>query len=170
MIFNVGFSNISDLIGHLLVMFLLFCFSVPATGDDFHRGVFRRFGTEASSAAAGQWGAFTAIFWAAFTAVFWAAWSGEPWSHTPSIAFRHLPPNYARFSYATEGALFLCNCPPTQSVSSEKFGYWWDCGSNLAPKHACKHEVHPTWVKKRVPSWFKRLWFYLSWRKQHGQL
>ena len=26
--------------------------------------------------------------------------------HTPSIAFRHLPPNSARFSYATEGALF----------------------------------------------------------------
>ena len=28
-------------------------------------------------------------------------------SHTPSIAFRHLPPNSARFSYATEGALDL---------------------------------------------------------------
>ena len=28
-------------------------------------------------------------------------------SHTPSIAFRHLPPNSARFSYATEGALFI---------------------------------------------------------------
>jgi len=27
-------------------------------------------------------------------------------AHTPSIAFRHLPPNSARFSYATEGALF----------------------------------------------------------------
>ena len=27
-------------------------------------------------------------------------------SHTPSIAFRHLPPNSARFGYATEGALF----------------------------------------------------------------
>ena len=30
---------------------------------------------------------------------------GEP--HTPSIAFRHPPPNSARFSYATEGALYL---------------------------------------------------------------
>ena len=29
------------------------------------------------------------------------------WAHTPSIAFRHLPPNSARFSYATEGALFI---------------------------------------------------------------
>ena len=28
-------------------------------------------------------------------------------THTPSIAFRHLPPNSARFSYATEVALFI---------------------------------------------------------------
>ena len=28
-------------------------------------------------------------------------------NHTPSIAFRHLPPNSASFSYATEGALFI---------------------------------------------------------------
>ena len=28
-------------------------------------------------------------------------------THTPSIAFRHLPPNSARFSYVTEGALFI---------------------------------------------------------------
>ena len=28
-------------------------------------------------------------------------------SHTPSIAFRHLHPNSARFSYATEGAFFI---------------------------------------------------------------
>ena len=27
--------------------------------------------------------------------------------HTPSIAFRHLPPNSARFSYAAGGALFI---------------------------------------------------------------
>ena len=27
--------------------------------------------------------------------------------HTPSTAFLHLPPNSARFSYATEGALFI---------------------------------------------------------------
>ena len=29
------------------------------------------------------------------------------WPHTPSTAFWHLPPNSARFSYATEGALFI---------------------------------------------------------------
>ena len=33
--------------------------------------------------------------------------TSEWWQHTPSIAFRHLPPNSARFSYATEGALFI---------------------------------------------------------------
>ena len=27
-------------------------------------------------------------------------------NHTPSITFQHLPPNSARFGYATEGALF----------------------------------------------------------------
>ena len=27
--------------------------------------------------------------------------------HTPSTAFRHLPPNSARIGYATEGALFI---------------------------------------------------------------
>ena len=31
--------------------------------------------------------------------------TGQSGRHTPSIAFRHLPPNSARFSYATEGAL-----------------------------------------------------------------
>ena len=29
------------------------------------------------------------------------------WCHTPSIAFWHLPPNSARFGYATEGACTL---------------------------------------------------------------
>ena len=28
-------------------------------------------------------------------------------SHSPSTAFRYLPPNSARFSYATQGALFI---------------------------------------------------------------
>ena len=35
--------------------------------------------------------------------------------HTQSIASRHLPPHSARFSYATEGALFIhrrCQRPP----------------------------------------------------------
>ena len=31
-----------------------------------------------------------------------------------------------------------CSCPVTQS---ERFGYWYDCRSNLAPKHARKHET-----------------------------
>ena len=47
-------------------------------------------------------------------------------------------------------------------------GYWYNCGSSLAPKHPRKHETHPPLVKKkkkRVPSRFKRSWFYLCWRK-----
>ena len=85
--------------------------------------------------------------------------------HTPSIAFRHLPPNSARCSYATEGALFI-SYPATRSAPSERFGYYYDCRSNLAPKHARKHETHPPRVKKRVPSRFKRWWvFYLCWCK-----
>ena len=62
----------------------------------------------------------TEIFLFMKTRVFYSA--GTPicggWRHTPSIAFRHLPvkqwdlhmhlpPNSARFSYATEGVLFI---------------------------------------------------------------
>ena len=38
--------------------------------------------------------------------------------HTPSIASRHLPPNSARFSYATEGALFISAQLSTDAVSA----------------------------------------------------
>ena len=39
-------------------------------------------------------------------------------THTPSIAFRHLPPNSARFSYATEGALFISAQLSSDAVSA----------------------------------------------------
>ena len=38
--------------------------------------------------------------------------------HTPSIAFRHLPTNSARFGYATEGALFIYGQLSTGAVSA----------------------------------------------------
>ena len=38
--------------------------------------------------------------------------------HTPSIAFRHLPPNSARSGYATEGALFISTQLSTDAVSA----------------------------------------------------
>ena len=38
--------------------------------------------------------------------------------HTPSTAFRHLPPNSARFGYATEGALFISPQLSTDAVST----------------------------------------------------
>ena len=69
------------------------------------------------------------------------------------------------------------SCPPTRSAPSERFGYWWDCGSNLAPKQARKHEMHPPRIKnkkkkkKRVPSRFKRLVLVLyGLGKQHGNI
>ena len=43
----------------------------------------------------------------------------KKWStHTPSTAFRHLPPNSARFGYATEGALFISAQLSTDTVSA----------------------------------------------------
>ena len=39
-------------------------------------------------------------------------------SHTPAIAFRHLPLNSARFSYATKGALFISAQLSTDAVSA----------------------------------------------------
>ena len=61
------------------------------------------------------------------------------------------------------------SCPPTRSAPSERFGYWYNCGSNLAPKHPRKQETHPPRVKSKiVPSRFKRFWLYLCWGKQRG--
>ena len=42
----------------------------------------------------------------------------EAGHHTPSIAFRHLPLNSVRFSYATEGALFISAQLSTDAVSA----------------------------------------------------
>ena len=39
-------------------------------------------------------------------------------AHTPSIAFQHLPPNSARFSYATHGGLFISEQLSTDAVSA----------------------------------------------------
>ena len=39
-------------------------------------------------------------------------------THTPSTAFRHIPPNSAGFSYTTEGALFISAQLSTDAVSA----------------------------------------------------
>ena len=44
--------------------------------------------------------------------------NSEASHHTPSIAFWHLPPDSARFSYATEGALFISEQLSTNAVSA----------------------------------------------------
>ena len=42
------------------------------------------------------------------------------------------------------------SCPATRSAPSERFGYNnYDCRSNLAPKHARKHEMHPSTAGKK---------------------
>ncbi len=43
---------------------------------------------------------------------------GSGTNHTPSIAFRHLPPNSARFSHVTEGTLFISAQLSTDAVSA----------------------------------------------------
>ena len=47
-----------------------------------------------------------------------ACFRGQAQHHSPSIAFQHLPPNSARFSYATEGALFISTQLSTDTVSA----------------------------------------------------
>ena len=46
----------------------------------------------------------------------------EGQSHTPSIAFRHPPPNSARFGYATEGALRFIS---VQRLSTDAVSALW---------------------------------------------
>ena len=55
-------------------------------------------------------------------------------SHTPSIAFRHLPPNSARFGYATEGALFISVQLSTDAVSALR--KVWGRDTTAASKYA----------------------------------
>ena len=50
---------------------------------------------------------------------------GHSLSHTPSIAFRHLPPNSARFGYATEGALFVSHSEHRFPAPSSKLCQIW---------------------------------------------
>ena len=46
-------------------------------------------------------------------------------AHTPCIAFRHLPPNSARFGYANERALFMAARLSTDAVSAlRKIRLW----------------------------------------------
>ena len=63
--------------------------------------------------------------------------------HTPSIAFRHLPPNSARFSYATEGALFISAQLSTDAVSALRKVWVRLWKQPSAQRRARKHETHP---------------------------
>ena len=51
--------------------------------------------------------------------------SHQPHRHTASIAFRHPPPNSARFGYATDGALFISTQLSSDAVSAlRKVRHW----------------------------------------------
>ena len=66
--------------------------------------------------------------------------------------YKRQPPNSARFSYATEGALDLYLRAAVQRRGQRPpkgSGINNDCISNLAPKHARKHQTNPPRVKKR---------------------
>ena len=59
----------------------------------------------------------------------------------PASLFRHLPPNSARFRYATEGAgtLYLrqLSTDAVSALHKGSFRRWYqDCGSSIAPKQA----------------------------------
>ena len=45
-------------------------------------------------------------------------YSSDREDHNPSIAFWHIPPNSARFSYTTEEALFISTQLSTDAVSA----------------------------------------------------
>ena len=68
-------------------------------------------------------------------------------THTTSIAFRHLPPNSARISYATEGAHFISAQLSTDAVSALR--KVWILIRSIQSKHASKHEARPPRVKER---------------------
>ena len=76
-------------------------------------------------------------------------------THTPSTAFRHLPSNSARFSYATEGVLsvYLRAAVQRRGQRPPK-----GSGTNMTVEATYRqsthvsflHETHPPRVKKRV--------------------
>ena len=75
----------------------------------------------------------------------------QPPMHTPSAAFRHLPPNSARFSYATEGALFISAQLSSDAVSAlRKVRVLTRLSKQPSAQVARKHETHPPRVKEGV--------------------
>ena len=69
-------------------------------------------------------------------------------THTPSIAFQHLPPYSSRIGYTPEGALFI-----SKQLSSNAASTLWEVWvlirlwNSIASKHTCKHEAHLPQIK-----------------------
>ena len=88
-------------------------------------------------------------------------------AHTLSITFWHLPPNSARTSYATEGALFISAQLSTDTVSA----LWKVRVLTRQWKQRSIQACTQAWGvstpgRKRVPSQCKQFWFYLCQCKQ----
>ena len=71
---------------------------------------------------------------------------GQLGCHTPSLYGTFLQTLPDLVTPLKGHSLFPRSCPTTRSAPSERFGY---CRSNLAPKHARKHETHPPRVKRK---------------------
>ena len=73
----------------------------------------------------------------------------QPGGRTPTIVFRHLPPNSVRTGYASVRALFipLRSCPQTLPAPMESVLVLIR-RSDIASKHARKHEARPDQRKR----------------------
>ena len=65
---------------------------------------------------------------------------GQGRAHTPSTAFRHLPPNSARFGYATEGVLFI---RPSDLGAVNTQGFVWKFFLCAIYKFSFIHSLSP---------------------------
>ena len=77
-------------------------------------------------------------------------------AHSPSTAFRHLPPNYDRFSYATEGTLFISVQLSTDVVCALQKVWAQTVEATKRPSRHVNRRRHSPWVSKKGPSRFKR--------------
>ena len=76
-----------------------------------------------------------------------------------ALAFRHLPPNSARFGYATEGAFFISAQLFTDAVSAlRKVRVLIRLWKQPSAQHARKHEAHPPRVNKKSSVSIQTIW------------
>ena len=97
-------------------------------------------------------------------------------SHTPSIAFQHLPPRkghslsplsvYRRWQCSPKSLGIDKTVEATKRPSTHENMKRVRSGRERKKRKKKKKKED----KKRVPSRFKQFWFHLCWRKQRGRL